>query len=137
MSGPGPNSCGIIAPPYVVSVSYGQDEASVTAKYANRQCTEYAKVSRSCSLSYFSHTNSIQLGMMGTSVLYSSGDYGVAGGGGVCLDSQGLSFFISFNFLIFYWVFLGQVSQSGTRFNPSFPVGNDQSSQTIPSKCVS
>ena len=45
ISEPGPESCGIIAPPFVVSVSYGQDEASVTAKYANRQCTEYAKVS--------------------------------------------------------------------------------------------
>ena len=53
---PGPESCGIITPPFVVSVSYGQDEASVTAKYANRQCTEYAKVGTSCSLSYFSLT---------------------------------------------------------------------------------
>jgi hypothetical protein len=53
ISEPGPESCGIIAPPFVVSISYGQDEASVTAKYANRQCTEYAKVGSSCSLSYF------------------------------------------------------------------------------------
>jgi len=83
----GPESCGIVAPPFVVSVSYGQDEASVTAAYANRQCTEYAK-----------------LGMMGTSVLYSSGDDGVAGGGGLCLTS------------------LGKVSRSGKRFNPGFPV---------------
>ena len=58
ISEPGPESCGIIAPPFVVSVSYGQDEASVTAKYANRQCTEYAKVGSyfSFSLSYFSLT---------------------------------------------------------------------------------
>jgi len=88
-----------------VSVSYGQDEASVTAKYANRQCTEYAKVSSSCSPSYFSHTNSIQLGMMGTSVLYSSGDDGVAGGNGRCLNSAGLSIYISSNLVYFYDVF--------------------------------
>jgi hypothetical protein len=57
----------------VVSVSYGQDEATVTTKYANRQCTEYAK-----------------LGIMGTTVLYSSGDDGVAGFGGVCLLPNGV-----------------------------------------------
>lgn len=31
--------------------------------------------------------------MMGTSVVYSSGDDGVAGGGGVCLNAQSDSFF--------------------------------------------
>lgn len=46
-----------------------------------------------------------QLGMMGTSVLYSSGDDGVAGGGGLCLNSQGLSIFVSSNSSYFYWVF--------------------------------
>ncbi|KAI0256021.1 subtilisin-like protein [Lactifluus subvellereus] len=74
-----PESCGIIAPPKVVSISYGQDEASLTAAYAERQCKEYGK-----------------LGMMGTTVLYSSGDFGVAGNGGVCLDG-------------------------GVKFNPDFP----------------
>ncbi|OBZ71486.1 Tripeptidyl-peptidase SED1 [Grifola frondosa] len=83
----GPESCGIIAPPFVVSVSYGQDEASVTPAYAARQCAEYAK-----------------LGMMGTTVLYSSGDDGVAGNGGLCLNSR------------------GEASNSGTTFNPDFPV---------------
>ncbi|KAA1472283.1 hypothetical protein DENSPDRAFT_171643 [Dentipellis sp. KUC8613] len=83
----GAESCGIIAPPNVVSVSYGQDEASVTAAYANRQCTEYGK-----------------LGMLGTTVLYSSGDDGVAGNGGACLDTR------------------GRATSSGTRFNPGFPV---------------
>jgi len=83
----GPESCGIVAPPFVVSVSYGQDEASVTPTYANRQCIEYAK-----------------LGMLGTSVLYSSGDDGVAGAGNLCLDSK------------------GQPAPGGTAFNPSFPV---------------
>jgi hypothetical protein len=35
-----------------------------------------------------------QLGMMGTSVLYSSGDNGVAGGGDQCLNNDGLSLFL-------------------------------------------
>ncbi|ETW82302.1 serine protease S53 [Heterobasidion irregulare TC 32-1] len=83
----GPESCGIIAPPNVVSVSYGQDEASVTAAYANRQCTEYGK-----------------LGMMGTTVLYSSGDDGVAGNSGLCLNAA------------------GKATENGKRFNPGFPV---------------
>ncbi|KAI0044218.1 subtilisin-like protein [Auriscalpium vulgare] len=83
----GPASCGIIKPPNVVSVSYGQDEWTVTPAYANRQCTEYAK-----------------LGMLGTTVLYSSGDDGVAGGGGVCIGPDGTGIV------------------NGTRFAPSFPV---------------
>ena len=40
----GPESCGIIKPPNVVSISYGQDEATATLAYATRQCQEYAKV---------------------------------------------------------------------------------------------
>ncbi|KAF8895255.1 subtilisin-like protein [Infundibulicybe gibba] len=83
----GAESCGILAPPNVVSISYGQDESTVTAAFANRQCQEYAK-----------------LGMMGTSVFYSSGDDGVAGGGGVCLTAA------------------GKPSTRGTKFNPGFPV---------------
>ncbi|KAI0694701.1 subtilisin-like protein [Earliella scabrosa] len=83
----GPESCGILPPPFVVSVSFGQDESTVTAAYAARQCAEYGK-----------------LGMLGTTVLYSSGDDGVAGNRGVCLNAN------------------GQPSPSGTRFNPDFPV---------------
>ncbi|KIK70403.1 hypothetical protein GYMLUDRAFT_32410 [Collybiopsis luxurians FD-317 M1] len=82
----GPESCGIIAPPFVVSTSYGQDESTITAFSAMRQCTEYGK-----------------LGLMGTTILYSSGDDGVAGGGGVCLDET------------------GQPVKNGTMFNPDFP----------------
>ncbi|KAJ3487644.1 hypothetical protein NLI96_g3409 [Meripilus lineatus] len=83
----GQASCGIVAPPFVVSVSYGQDEAELTAAYAQRQCAEYAK-----------------LGLMGTTVLYSSGDNGVAGNGNDCIDAN------------------GRISRRGTRFNPGFPV---------------
>ena len=48
-----------------------------------------------------SYMNFNQLGMMGTSVLYSSGDDGVAGGNGLCLNSKGLFHFISPNFRYF------------------------------------
>ncbi|RDB14895.1 Aorsin [Hypsizygus marmoreus] len=83
----GPESCGIVAPPNVVSISYGQDESTVTPAFANRQCQEYAK-----------------LGMMGSTILYSSGDNGVAGNGGVCLNAN------------------HQPVRRGTVFNPDFPV---------------
>jgi tripeptidyl-peptidase I len=68
-------SCGIIEPPYVVSVSYGQDEGTATHRYAIRQCNEYGK-----------------LGLLGTTVLYSSGDHGVAGNNNVCQNSSGEHF---------------------------------------------
>lgn len=63
----GPKQCGGIAASKVISVSYGQDERDITAKYATRQCQEYAK-----------------LGLMGTTFVFSSGDYGVAGNGDKC-----------------------------------------------------
>ncbi|KAF8883763.1 Pro-kumamolisin, activation domain-containing protein [Gymnopilus junonius] len=82
-----PASCGIIAPPNVVSISYGQDEATASVHYATRQCNEYGK-----------------LGLMGTSVVYSSGDNGVAGFNNVCLDSSHQD-----------------ATSSNTIFNPEFP----------------
>lgn len=48
----------------------------MTPFYAQRQCNEYAK-----------------LGLMGVTVLYSSGDDGVAGNGGTCLEPDGMSLF--------------------------------------------
>lgn len=68
-------SCGIIAPPKVVSASYAQDEFTATPAYARRQCDEYGK-----------------LGLMGTTVLYGSGDDGVAGANGTCLGPRGVGF---------------------------------------------
>ena len=44
----GPESCGIIKPPNVISISYAQDEATVSLAYAQRQCREYAKVRYVC-----------------------------------------------------------------------------------------
>ena len=65
----GPENCGGFAATKVISTSYGYNEADLTPFYEMRQCAEYAK-----------------LGLQGVSVLYSSGDYGVAGNGGQCID---------------------------------------------------
>ncbi|KAF9807920.1 hypothetical protein IEO21_08015 [Rhodonia placenta] len=82
----GPEDCGTVTPAYVMSTSYYFDEAQFTPAYEQRQCAEYAK-----------------LGLMGTTVLYVSGDNGVSGGNFQCLDSE------------------RQSSNNGTIFNPSFP----------------
>ncbi|KLO15522.1 subtilisin-like protein [Schizopora paradoxa] len=82
----GPESCGIVKPANIISTSYASDEADLTPFYAIRQCNEYGK-----------------LGIMGTTILYSSGDHGVAGNSGVCLNPNGTQ------------------SIGGTRFNPLFP----------------
>ncbi|KAL0565190.1 hypothetical protein V5O48_016840, partial [Marasmius crinis-equi] len=65
----GPETCGIIAPPNVVSISYSQNENTLTARSAMRQCMEYGK-----------------LRLMSTTVFYSSGDDGVAGNGNLCMN---------------------------------------------------
>lgn len=59
----------------------------MTPKYAQRQCNEYMK-----------------LGMQGVTVVYSSGDNGVAGNGGLCLGANN-----------------SNQTEDGTRFNPAFP----------------
>ncbi|KAF9228449.1 subtilisin-like protein [Gyrodon lividus] len=82
----GVEACGIAKPANVISTSYSYDESELTPFYTARQCAEYAK-----------------LGLMGVTVLYSSGDYGVAGNYGLCLEPNGTA------------------SPDGTIFNPSFP----------------
>lgn len=57
-------------PPNTVSISYAQDEVTITAKSATRQCNEYGK-----------------LGLAGSSIFYASGDDGVAGFGGCLLPN--------------------------------------------------
>jgi tripeptidyl-peptidase-1 len=86
----GPNQCGVFKPASVISTSYGYNEADLTPAYEQRQCAEYAK-----------------LGMRGSTILYSSGDYGVAGNGGQCIDPTTGAY------------------NNGTsgKFNPSFPGG--------------
>lgn len=82
----GPEDCGTVAPAYVMSTSYGYNEADLTPAYEERQCAEYAK-----------------LGLMGMTILYSSGDDGVAGNGDLCLEANGTQ------------------AVGAPRFNPSFP----------------
>ncbi|KAF3938743.1 Aorsin [Dactylella cylindrospora] len=61
--------CGTYEPTLVLSISYGGNEPDYTARYATRQCNEFMK-----------------LGLMGVSVLFASGDFGVGGYGSVCRD---------------------------------------------------
>ncbi|KAI9648207.1 hypothetical protein NHQ30_002839 [Ciborinia camelliae] len=63
----GPENCGGFAATNVISTSYAYDETDLSPAYEMRQCNEYLK-----------------LGLQGVTILYSSGDYGVAGNGGVC-----------------------------------------------------
>lgn len=86
----GPENCGGFAATKVISTSYGYNEHDLTPFYQRRQCNEYMK-----------------LGLLGVSVLYSSGDYGVAGNGGQCIDGAGED--APYN------------DGASGRFNPSFP----------------
>ncbi|KAM0791633.1 hypothetical protein ACM66B_006071 [Microbotryomycetes sp. NB124-2] len=79
-------NCGVAPRAYVISTSYGYNEADLTPAYEQRQCREYAK-----------------LGLLGTTFVFSSGDYGVAGNSGNCIATD------------------GSYSPNGTIFNPSFP----------------
>ncbi|KAJ5689010.1 Rattus norvegicus CLN2 is a lysosomal protease Precursor [Penicillium macrosclerotiorum] len=63
-------SCGIYKPANVISISYGGPEQNFPAPYQRRQCNEYMK-----------------LGLQGVSVLFASGDNGVAGHDG-CLGPR-------------------------------------------------
>ncbi|CAG7929585.1 unnamed protein product [Penicillium olsonii] len=53
--------CGVYKPTNVISASYGQAEADLPIAYTKRQCNEFLK-----------------LGLQGHSILFASGDYGVA-----------------------------------------------------------
>ncbi|KAI9568885.1 peptidase S8/S53 domain-containing protein [Boletus coccyginus] len=84
--GYGSEDCGTVKPANVISTSYGYNEADLTFFYASRQCAEYAK-----------------LGLMGVTILFSSGDHGVAGNSHLCLNPNGTQ------------------TVNGTIFNPGFP----------------
>jgi len=87
----GAENCGTLKPASVISTSYGYNEADLTAAYETRQCNEYMK-----------------LGLAGTTIVYSSGDYGVAGNSGQCCTKAKCA---------------GGTYNSGTTgtFNPAFP----------------
>ncbi|KAF2721829.1 subtilisin-like protein [Polychaeton citri CBS 116435] len=89
----GPLQCGGAPKSNVISVSYGQIEGALPVFYQQRQCHEWAK-----------------LALQGVSVLYASGDSGVAnrynaGYNNTCLNAEH-----------------GYVDINGTMFSPSFPV---------------
>lgn len=67
-----PESCGIVKPANVISTSYSMVESEITPFYAIRECNEYGK-----------------LGLMGVTIVYSSGDEGVSGHGDLCLNPDG------------------------------------------------
>ncbi|KAI9701923.1 MAG: hypothetical protein M1836_001267 [Candelina mexicana] len=84
----GPKNCGGFAATNVISTSYGYNEADLTVFYERRQCNEYMK-----------------LGLQGVSVIYSSGDFGVAGNKNQCIDPN-----------------TGRLNNgSSGLFNPAFP----------------
>lgn len=84
----GPKNCGGAKATKVISTSYGYNEKDLSPAYELRQCNEYAK-----------------LGLLGTTFVYSSGDYGVGGNGGQCIDPATGSY---------------NDGKSG-QFNPAFP----------------
>lgn len=89
----GPEQCGGAPVSNVFSFSYGQIEGALPTFYQERQCYEWMK-----------------LGLQGVSVVFASGDSGVAnrynaGYENSCLNAE-----------------LGYVDTNGTKFSPSFPV---------------
>jgi tripeptidyl-peptidase-1 len=69
----GTRQCGVYNSSLVLTTSYALDEFYVTTPYGTRECHEYMK-----------------LGLMGVTVIYSSGDYGVAGNSNDCIGENGI-----------------------------------------------
>jgi tripeptidyl-peptidase-1 len=88
----------------VISTSYSYNEADLTVSYASRQCDEYGK-----------------LGLMGVTILYSSGDNGVAGSSGNCLNPNGSVPSFTERDVLTEVLYAGSQTADGTIFNPSFP----------------
>ncbi|KAH8812857.1 peptidase S8/S53 domain-containing protein [Xylogone sp. PMI_703] len=110
----GQPDCGIYKPASVISVSYGMNEASHPPAYFRRQCYEYMK-----------------LGLMGVTLLFSSGDSGVAGLRSQCLNPDGSYTPVSSDFGIFNPMFPGTcpyiTSVGGTGLDSNVPVNTPES----------
>lgn len=65
----GPKTCGSYTPDKVISISYAYNEHDLLPAYERRQCNEFLK-----------------LGLMGTTFLVASGDFGVSGNDDQCID---------------------------------------------------
>ncbi|KAI0399066.1 peptidase S8/S53 domain-containing protein [Xylaria palmicola] len=81
--------CGTYEPTNVISVSYGRNEGDRPRSYTSRECMEYMK-----------------LGLMGVTLLFSSGDTGVGGISGRCVGENGVP---------------TPVGATYGKFNPLFP----------------
>ncbi|GAW11384.1 hypothetical protein ANO14919_007280 [Xylariales sp. No.14919] len=81
--------CGTHDPASVISVSYGRNEIDRPPSYTTRECMEYMK-----------------LGLMGVTLMFSSGDTGVSGISGRCVMENGVP---------------TPVGAPYGRFNPLFP----------------
>lgn len=82
-------ACGAAPPTNVISTSYAYNEGDLGARYEARQCAEYMK-----------------LGLQGISMVFASGDFGVAGNADACFDPLTGAY---------------QHGAAGGIFNPSFP----------------
>jgi tripeptidyl-peptidase-1 len=69
----GEKMCGVYKPTNVISISYGGAESSLPIRYMRRQCLEYMK-----------------LGLQGVSVVFASGNHGVATS--FCMGTEGKVF---------------------------------------------
>ncbi|MBE3046434.1 S53 family peptidase, partial [Candidatus Bathyarchaeota archaeon] len=85
----GREECGSAPAANVISTSYAYNEGDLGARYEARQCAEYMK-----------------LGLQGVSMVFASGDFGVAGNGNMCFDPLTGAY---------------QHGAAGGIFNPSFP----------------
>ncbi|TVY44097.1 Tripeptidyl-peptidase [Lachnellula occidentalis] len=63
------SDCGTEKPTHVISVSYLNDEITLSPAYERRQCMEYLK-----------------LGLQGVTMIFAAGDYGTAGANNTCID---------------------------------------------------
>lgn len=111
----GQRQCGVYKPTNVISASYGQSEADLPAAYTRRQCDEFMK-----------------LGLQGVSILFASGDYGVAsfpgdGSASGCLGPEELIFNPQYPSGCPYVTSVGgsQLAPNGTVYDPEVVMRDD------------
>ncbi|GFP58671.1 aorsin [Trichoderma asperellum] len=73
----GDRMCGVFKPTNVISISYSPEEQQRSVNYDQRQCSEWMK-----------------LGLQGITIVGATGDFGVAGNGGDCIEDANGNFTI-------------------------------------------
>ncbi|RFU25414.1 hypothetical protein B7463_g10924, partial [Scytalidium lignicola] len=110
----GQPDCGTYKPANVISISYGMEEDGHPPAYTRRQCYEYMKI-----------------GLMGVTIMFSSGDTGVAGLRGECLNPDGSPTPVSAEYGIFNPMFPGTcpyiTSVGGTQLEAGVSVHTPES----------